>query len=211
MPAGEERRRVSSRWSLKMLEIQKYASNTNTNTHGKTRNTQIQKYRHTQIQILLLGVSARSEEERIEIFLQKVVSRKISIPIQILVFQCFNLDPRPIQGTSTSTKLGGTPTGQSKCVGWKRTLLAWCTMRLARPMLCLSQVQTLSLSLSKPLKTWNWTKWRAESSRKLLPLLRPQCELVSILFNYQKMTVHCQLPSYVVLYLLNSVVIAKDM
>ena len=31
------------------------------------------KYRHTQIQILLLGVSARSEEERIEIFLQKVV------------------------------------------------------------------------------------------------------------------------------------------
>ena len=114
-------------------------------------------------------------------------------------------------GTSTSTKLGDTPTGQSKCVGWKRTLLAWCTMRLARPMLCLSQVQTLSLSLSKPLKTWNWTKWRAESSRKLLPLLRPQCELVSILFNYQKMTVHCQLPSYVVLYLLNSVVIAKDM
>ena len=58
---------------LKMLKIHKYASNTNTNTHGKTRNTQIQKYRHTQIQILLLGVSARSEEERIEIFLQKVV------------------------------------------------------------------------------------------------------------------------------------------
>ena len=79
-------------------------------------------------------------------------------------------------------------------------------MRLARPMLCLSQVQTLSLSLSKPLKTWNWTKWRAESSRRLLPLLRPQCELLSFLFNYQKMTVHCQLPSYVVSYLLNSVV-----
>ena len=56
-----------------MLKTHKYASNTNTNTHGKTRNTQIQKYRHTQIQILLLGVSARLEEERIEIFLQKVV------------------------------------------------------------------------------------------------------------------------------------------
>ena len=30
-------------------------------------------------------------------------------------------------GTSTSTKLGDTPTGQSKCAGWKRTQLAWCT------------------------------------------------------------------------------------
>ena len=73
MPAGEEKRRAAAG---EMLEIHKYASNTNTNTqntHGKTRNTQIQKYRHTQIQILLLGVSARLEEERIEIFLQKVV------------------------------------------------------------------------------------------------------------------------------------------
>ena len=39
-----------------MMQIHKYASNTNTITHGKTRNTQIQKYRHTQIQILPLAL-----------------------------------------------------------------------------------------------------------------------------------------------------------
>ena len=56
-----------------MMEIHKYASNTNTNTqntHRKTRNTQIQKYRHTQIQISLLGVSASEEELKNEIFLK---------------------------------------------------------------------------------------------------------------------------------------------
>ena len=47
MPAGEERRQVSSRWSLKIMQIHKYAWNTNTITQGKTRNTQIQKHTHT--------------------------------------------------------------------------------------------------------------------------------------------------------------------
>ena len=54
-----------------MMQTHKYASNTNTNTHGKTKNTQKQKYRHTQIQISLLAVSARSEEEKREIFQKK--------------------------------------------------------------------------------------------------------------------------------------------
>ena len=49
--------------------------------------------------------------------------------------------------------------------------------------------------------TWDWTNWRAKSSRKLLPHQMHQRELVSILFYYQKMTERCQLPSYVVLHL----------
>ena len=138
----------------KSITKQVKSSNTNTNTHGKTRNTQIKKYRHTQIQILQLGVSARSEEERIEICLQKVVD--------------------------------------------------W------RDQCCAYQVQTLSLSLSRTLQTWNWTNWRAESSRKLLPLQRPQCELVSIslLVSENDSALSIALVCDIVSYLLNSVVIA---
>ena len=56
---------------LKLVKIHKYAWDTNRNTHRKTRSTQIQKYRHTQIEISLLGVPARSEREKNEIFLKK--------------------------------------------------------------------------------------------------------------------------------------------